>query len=136
MIDLNEAAVTQASAAGVSRVYLQGSVPDKPTLPYAVLSVSFDGAETYTLDARHGVKRLRLTTQAFGRALLDAVDTDARLRAAFLDERLPANGWDCDPASLQVGGAIVRDSDAGQVVGITSTYLIRATPLPDDEESQ
>lgn len=130
MIGLNNAAVSRATAAGVNRAYLQGSVPANPVLPYAVLAVTFDGAETYTLDARHGVKRLRLTTQAFGKALADAVDTDARLRAAFLDERLPAAGWDCDPASLQVGGAIVRDPDAGQVVGITSTYLFTAEETP------
>ena len=129
MREVNAAAVAGALAAGVARVYRLGEVPagGDRKYPYAVVAASFDQATTYTLEARHGVKVIRLTTQAFGRTVDAALDIDQRLRDAFLDERLPVAGWDCDPAVLQVGGAVVSDPDAGQVIGVTSTYLFTAT---------
>lgn len=126
---INEAARDVAEVAGIRRVYPVGGVPagQDRTYPYVVLSVTFDGAETYTLEAAHGVKMLRLTAQSFGTTLDAALDMDALIRGAFLDKRLPAPGWECDPAKLQVGGAVVNDPDAGQVIGITSTYRFAAT---------
>jgi len=109
-------------------VYSVGDVPagGDRVYPYAVLSVSFDDADAYTLDSRRGLEFYRLTTQAFGRTLNAAVDTDARMRAVFQDNKLAATGWICAPIRVQVAGAVVNDPDAGQVIGVTSTYLFTA----------
>ena len=129
---LNAAAHAQAEAAGVVRVYPVGEVPagGDRVYPYAVLSVSVDGATTHTLDAHHSVQMMRITTQAFGRSMNAALDIDDRLRSAFMDRRLTTPGLDCGPAVLQVGGVVQTDPDAGQVIGITSTYRFAATKEP------
>lgn len=130
MIALNAAARERAETK-VTRVYPVGGVLDGTDrkYPYAVVSVSFDDATTYTLDARHSVQMYRLTTQAFSDEMDGALATDAKLRAAFLDQWLTAPGWECGPALLQVGGAIVREPEAGEVIGVTSTYLFTAKEI-------
>lgn len=127
---LTVAAVAQAKAAGVLRVYEFGSVPASPTYPYAVLAVTFADALGYTLDAHHGPQRHRIVCQSFGRSLASAQDVDDDLRATFLDQPLAieGSGWESDPAEPEVASALVRDPDTSGVIGITSTFTVVVAP--------
>lgn len=122
MIALTDAAVT-ALGVSVARVYREGHVPTAPTYPYLTVSATYDQALGYTLDAAHGVGDYRVTTMAVSGTYDGAVDTDARARAVLLDHYLTGAGHTYGPGRLQVGSAVVRDPDGGQVITVTSTYL-------------
>lgn len=113
-----------------ARVYKLGAVPASPTYPYTVVSLAGDMALNYTLDARHGTRNYRVALQSFSNtaAGLDgALDYDAKAVGALLDHALNVDGYDCGPMRLQVGSAVVRDPDAGGVVGVTSALIFTTT---------
>lgn len=123
-------AVHEATFA-VPRRYPTGSVPKSPTYPYLVYSVAGDRAEAYTLDASHGVRFYRVIFQSFGRTLQSALDVDAAATEALLDrafDPIDLPFYDCGPCRLEVPSAIVRDPDAGGVLGVTTTLTFTATP--------
>lgn len=123
MIALTNAAVAKLTAAPITRVYKEGSVPASPLSPYLIVSATFDRAAAYTLDADHGVGDYRITTRSISTSYDGAVDTDARARTALLDQRFTVAGKTYGPGRLQVGSALVRDPDGGSVLTVTSTYL-------------
>lgn len=123
MIALTNAAVAKLTAAPILRVYKEGKVPASPAYPYCIVTATFDRATGYTLDANHGLGDYRITTRSVGTDHDGAVDTDARARAALLDQTLTADGKTYGPGRLQVGSALVRDPDGGAVLTVTSTYL-------------
>jgi hypothetical protein len=123
VIALTNAAVAKVQAAPVTRVYKEGKVPASPAFPYAIVTVTFDRAAGYTLDADHGLGDYRITTRSISNDYDGAVDTDDRARHALLDQRITADGKTYGPGRMQVGSALVRDPDGGVVITVTSTYL-------------
>lgn len=123
MIALADSVVDAIEAAGVNRVYKEGAVPASPGFPYCIVTVSFDRAAGYTLDATHGVGDYRVTTRSVGSNFDGAIDTDDRARYALLDQTFYAFDKSFGPGRLQVGSAVVRDPDGGSVITVTSTYL-------------
>lgn len=125
MIALANAVVAKVDDV-VTRVYKIGGVPASPPMPYTTVAASFDAAESYTLDADHGVGVYRITTQSVSSTYDGAADVDAKARGVLLDQYVTADGRTYGPGELQVGSAVVRDPDGGSLITITSTYLFRS----------
>lgn len=125
MIAFANAVKTKVSGS-VTRVYKLGEVSAPPDYPYLTFAVSYDSAESYTLEARRGVGVYRVTTQAVSKTLDGAIQIDSGARSELLDERITAGSREYGPGELQVGAAVVRDPDGGAVITITSTYLFRS----------
>lgn len=109
------------------RVYALGSVPAAPAYPYSVVGATTDQAGTYTLDAVHGTRDVRIWVQSFGRTADSALAYDEAADANLLDQRLTVTGFDCGPIRVQVGSAMTRDPDDSGVVGVTSAYIFTTT---------
>jgi hypothetical protein len=118
----------QAALSAVNqRVYADNAVPSAPTYPYQTVAVTSDRALAYTLDANHGVRSYRVVVRSMGRSMTSASDLDERAITALLDNRLSATGYACDPCRLELGSALVRDSDDEGVLVITTTLTFNAT---------
>lgn len=109
-----------AVAGGIDRAYKFGSVPSKPTLPYAVIASARMAPELRTLDGRGNDPR-RFSVQMFGKtahSLEDLADlTLATFDAAHLTE------FDGEPqCRVEVTTPPYRDPDDNGVLNVTHTY--------------
>lgn len=115
--------VADVTAGGVTRVYKVNEVPDKPNMPYTVVSVTRDLPGNYMLDGSAGTRSMRATVQSFDVDVDGALDFDLMAVDALQDHAPSFTGYETTPWRVQVGSAVVRDPDNRGVVGVTTTLL-------------
>lgn len=125
MTALGDAVAT--ATVSVPRLYQLNSVPASPVYPYGSYFAMFGRGDTYTLDARYGVRWGRLVFQSFGRTADSATTHAEAIIAALLDVRLSPTGYVCGPCRLELDPAVTRDPDDTGVVGVTTTLTFTAT---------
>jgi hypothetical protein len=104
------------------RIYRLGAVPSKPPYPYGVFSAQLTRADSYTIDARHGLRYVRVTFQAFGRTSDSALTLTEEFIATLLDAVLTVDGAQTTPLRLELDPTPpTRDPDDGGVLGVTTT---------------
>lgn len=118
-------AVAEATAS-VPRLYPLGSVPPNPTYPYGVYTATLGRGDSYTLDAREGLRWGRVTVQTFGRTADSALAIAEQARTALVGVRLDVTGYEATPLASELDPTVVRDPDDSGVVGVTATYTLTA----------
>lgn len=114
-----------SATSSVPRLQPLNGVANK-TYPYGVYSATLGRGDSYTLNARHGVRWLRVVVQTFGKTADSALLTMDRVVDALLDERLTVDGYDCGPLVLELDPVANRDPDDAGVVGVTATFAATA----------
>jgi hypothetical protein len=115
-----DALVARLAAAGVSRVYKFGAVPDKPSYAYAVLSPAYGAPTVRTLDGS-GDPMGRFTVQFFSRSADTLTDAAAKAFAAF--DGVELSDLPGKPVAWQeITTPPFRDADTAGVLNITQTY--------------
>lgn len=118
-------------AGGVPRAYKPNETPDKPQMPYTVVTVTRDLPGNYGLDGAHGTQDIRATVQSFDVDADGALAFDQLAVDALQDHQPVFAGYDTTPWRVQFGSALVRDPDNHGVIGVTTTLLCtitRSTP--------
>ncbi|HET6816885.1 MAG TPA: hypothetical protein VFH66_06625 [Mycobacteriales bacterium] len=129
MQDLNTAALAKARAAwNAAQVHAVGKVPDNPTTPYLVGSVSSGASVSPRLSGEHGGRPYRIVWQAVGRTLDEVTFAADKADAAFLDQALSVTGQDCTLCEPEVTSPVIRDPDGGALLTCTLTYTFTAYP--------
>lgn len=123
---VTDAAVARMVAAGAPRVYAAGSVPSSPVYPYSVVSVGSGEPGGYNLAGQHGLKRFRVSVQAFGRTANEVTATLARAEAAFLDQAPTDVVADATRARQDIAVGPERDPDGGGVIYGLVVYVFTA----------
>lgn len=124
MIRTNDAAIARLEAAGTSRVYPAGEVPDRPTYPYAVVSTSDTPA--YNHAGQHSASSWRINVQGFGKTYDECARMVERADAAFLGQVLTEYDPDASPCRRDILNGPERDPDGGGVLGALASYVFTA----------
>lgn len=125
----NDAALARYKAVWqTNQVHEPNKVPASPVKPYAVLSVSAGGAGNYNLAAQNGSRSYRIVIQVFGRTITEVGLAVAGAEEAFLDQSLPADGFDTTPALNPIATDPQRDPDDDGLLTCTLVYTFNAYP--------
>ena len=116
------------ATAGVARLYGINQVPAQPTYPYGTYSASLGRGDSYTADAREGVRWGRVVVQIFGKSN-DSLDAKyEEIRAALVGKSLAISGYSTTPCRAELDPTPTdRDPDDSGVVGVTATFTFTAT---------
>lgn len=132
MRTLAAAATAAAEAAwNADQVHEVGEVPDKPTFPYLVLSVTAPGDSNPRLGARSGSQYGWIVGQAVGRTQSEVAFAVEKADAAFLGKKLDVADLNTRPATRREPSTITRDPDAGGLLTCTLIYRFTTTPAPE-----
>lgn len=123
------AAVARAEAVwNAAQVHEVGGVPDVPTTPYVVISVSGGAAANHRLSGEHGSKARRIIVMCVGKSASEVGFALEKADAAFQDHRLVVTGYDTTLATAELEANIARDPDGGALLTVTQTYQFHAYP--------
>lgn len=111
-----------------AQIHEQGKVPANPVAPYAIPSVSSGRAGNYRLSAQHGSKAYRVSVQCVGKTKAEISKVVDAAEAAFLDQRIPVDGFDTTPCESELTANVTRDPDGGGLLYCLLTFTFNAFP--------
>ena len=124
-----------AATADVPRLYplntasaqMEKDASGKVAYPYGTFSASLGRGDSYTLDAREGLRWGRVVVQTFGKTATSALAKAEEARDVLVGLCLTITGYSTTPLRSELDPTVSRDPDDSGVVGATQTFTFTAT---------